>query len=149
VDENDRSDYAVGYKKPPRHTQFKPGQSGNRSGRPKQSVGFGEALIRQLRKKVTVTMGNQEMRIPMLEAIAIKHVSKAAGGDPKSTALVLDYLRSDESGRDDKLGELLNEFRSIHASRKPGKRRSIRAMEAGRKKEKPRARELTVPTQQQ
>src|SRR5215213_6143909 len=29
--------YEVGYRKPPRHTQFKPGQSGNPKGRPRQS----------------------------------------------------------------------------------------------------------------
>ncbi|WP_345821102.1 DUF5681 domain-containing protein [Methylobacterium fujisawaense] len=30
-------DYEVGYRKPPRHTQFKPGTSGNRRGRPRRS----------------------------------------------------------------------------------------------------------------
>ncbi|WP_082512564.1 DUF5681 domain-containing protein [Afipia sp. Root123D2] len=30
---------AVGYKKPPRHTQFKKGQSGNPKGRPKRPIG--------------------------------------------------------------------------------------------------------------
>lgn len=29
-------DYEIGYKKPPRHTQFKPGESGNRAGRPRK-----------------------------------------------------------------------------------------------------------------
>ena len=29
------SDYEVGYKKPPKSTQFQPGQSGNPKGRPK------------------------------------------------------------------------------------------------------------------
>lgn len=129
MDEKNKSDYAVGYKKPPRHTQFKPGESGNRKGRPKQTATFREALSKQLCKKVTVTMGNRVQKIPMLEAIAIKHVSKAVSGDPKSTAIVLDSLRSDEGSRGSNLDELLSEFRSINA-RNAGKRAPIGSMPA-------------------
>ena len=34
---DDDKDYEVGYKKPPKHTQFQPGQSGNPAGRPPKS----------------------------------------------------------------------------------------------------------------
>jgi hypothetical protein len=53
MDKNDKSDYPVGYKKPPRDTQFKPGQSENRKGRPKRSATFADVLSKQLRKQVT------------------------------------------------------------------------------------------------
>ena len=35
--DNDESDFPIGYKKPPLETRFKPGQSGNPSGRPKKN----------------------------------------------------------------------------------------------------------------
>lgn len=39
-------DYEVGYKKPPKHGQFKPGQSGNRSGRGrKNKPSIGELFL--------------------------------------------------------------------------------------------------------
>ena len=133
--DNTKSDYPVGYKKPPRHTQFKPGQSGNPRGRPKQSATFADVLTRQLRKKVTVTMGNMVQKIPLLEAIAIKHVSKAASGDPKSTAIVLDSLQLSENDQNNNLYELLRQFRSIDASREAGKRVPARSRNAQQKKQ--------------
>jgi hypothetical protein len=33
--EDEPNNYHVGYGRPPRHTQFKPGRSGNPAGRPK------------------------------------------------------------------------------------------------------------------
>jgi hypothetical protein len=43
VKEGKSRDYEVGYKKPPPHTRFKPGESGNPAGRPK-SITFSEAM---------------------------------------------------------------------------------------------------------
>jgi hypothetical protein len=114
---NDKFDYPVGYKKPPRDTQFKPGQSGNRKGRPKRSATFADVLSKQLRKQVKVTMGNKAQNISMFEAIAIKHVSQAANGDPKSTAIVLNSLKPFENDENNNLPELLRQFRAIHASK--------------------------------
>jgi len=115
MDKNKKSYYPIGYKKPPRHTQFKPGQSGNGKGRPKQSLTFSDVLLKYLRKKVTMTMGDKIQKIPMLDAIAIKHASKAASGDPKSTAIVLKSLKATENDQNNHLPELLQEFRAIHA----------------------------------
>ena len=52
----------------------------------------------------------------MLEAIVAKHVSKAASGDPKSTALVFDAFRAFEGDQDNHIPQLLQQFRAIHAS---------------------------------
>ena len=45
----------VGYKQPPRKTQFKPGKSGNPRGRPKRKVNMSESLNRVLDDKIVVT----------------------------------------------------------------------------------------------
>ena len=117
-----KSKYEVGYKKPPRTTQFKPGQSGNPRGRPKKAATAADLFLKQARKIVSVTIGNQPRRVSMLEAIVMKHTNKAASGDPKSTALVLNALRLVESDQGNNIPELLNEFRAIHASRERGGR---------------------------
>ena len=42
--------YEVGYRKPPKHSQFKPGQSGNPNGRPR-----GASLATQVRNLLSMS----------------------------------------------------------------------------------------------
>ena len=50
-----RREYEVGYKKPPQHTRFKPGQSGNRHGRPAGSKNLATIVREALDAKVVVS----------------------------------------------------------------------------------------------
>ena len=47
-------DYEVGYKKPPAHTRFKKGPSGNHRARPKASKDLAALLTEILDEKVTI-----------------------------------------------------------------------------------------------
>lgn len=116
-DETDNSDDMVGYKKPPRRTQFKPGQSGNPKGRPKKTSTVAGAFSKLVNKRVMITMGDKVQKVPVLDAIAMKHISKAANGDHKSTALVFNALKPLENNQDNNIPELLQQFRAIHAAR--------------------------------
>ena len=60
----------VGPGRPPRHTRFKPGQSGNPNGRPKGCNNFATILQQQLRKKVTITVDGKPKRMAVQEVIA-------------------------------------------------------------------------------
>ena len=71
----------VGYKRPPRATQFKPGQSGNPKGRPKGSLNIANVLAKTLREQVAVNEGGRHRKITKLEAAVKQIVNKAAGGD--------------------------------------------------------------------
>lgn len=64
-------DYEVGYGKPPKAHQFKPGQSGNASGR-RRGVKTFKAMIRDtLLEKVLVTTGGRRRWVTRLEAAAL------------------------------------------------------------------------------
>lgn len=52
----------VGYKKPPRHTRFKPGQSGNPNGRPRKKVTLAESIQKELNTRITVNEGGKQRR---------------------------------------------------------------------------------------
>ncbi|MGO9303042.1 MAG: DUF5681 domain-containing protein [Candidatus Korobacteraceae bacterium] len=95
--DKDDPKYPVGYKKPPRQTQFKPGQSGNPKGRRKGSKNFGTVFAEELRTPIEVTEHGKRKRISKRQAIVKQAVNKAVTGDPKATAVVLNEARFHES----------------------------------------------------
>lgn len=76
--------YYVGYKKPPVHGQFKPGQSGNPKGRPKGAKGLNTMVREILGSKVAVRTPNGVKKISKIEAVLQKTVEKALSGDPRA-----------------------------------------------------------------
>jgi Family of unknown function (DUF5681) len=73
--------YDVGYGKPPNHTQFTKGQSGNVRGRPKGTLNLATVLERTLREKVIINENGSRKTITKLEAAITQLVNKAASGD--------------------------------------------------------------------
>lgn len=95
-------DYEVGYRKPPRHTQFKPGTSGNRRGRPRRSKNIDTLFEQHLDRLVTVTRDGRKVRVSVREVVVMNIVKAAANGDARARELVLRHMR--ESGRPDPFG---------------------------------------------
>jgi hypothetical protein len=93
----DKGPYEVGFGKPPRSTQFKPGQSGNPNGRPRGAKNFATAIEQELDTRVTVTENGRRRRISKREVIAKHLVNKAAGGDLKAIPLLLNEARARQS----------------------------------------------------
>ncbi|MAQ85198.1 MAG: hypothetical protein CMH12_18390 [Maritimibacter sp.] len=84
-------DYEVGYGKPPKHTRFQKGQSGNPRGRPKGAKGFKASLKRELETKVTIRDGNQERKISKAEAAAKRLIANALKGDMKALVMLASF----------------------------------------------------------
>lgn len=80
----DDSDYHVGYKRPPKHTRFRTGQSGNSKGRPKMSESFGRLARRALGEKVVIRENGERRRITKLQAALKQLANKAAAGDSRA-----------------------------------------------------------------
>jgi hypothetical protein len=73
----------VGYKRPPVHSRFKPGQSGNPGGRPKGSQNFKTLLDRILKEEVSLQDGTQSRKISKAEAIMRRLIVGALKGDTR------------------------------------------------------------------
>jgi len=109
------SKYTVGYRQPPKATQFKPGESGNPKGRPKGSRPVGAVLQDIMQQKVLVTEGNKTRRLPVLEVIIRRLANDAMRSDPRAIKLLLSlldrYAESPEAAL--QLHELLAEDKTI------------------------------------
>jgi len=85
-------DYEVGYGKPPRHTRFKKGQSGNPKGRPKASRNV-ETMVRDtLFRPVTITDRGKRRTVLALEAFFQRILKGALEGDARSSDKLLKLL---------------------------------------------------------
>ena len=75
------SEDRVGPGRPPKHSQFRKGQSGNPNGRPKGTLNVATVLEKILREKVVVNENGQRRTITKLEAALKQLVNKALMGD--------------------------------------------------------------------
>jgi hypothetical protein len=101
--------YEIGYKKPPKSTQFKAGQSGNRNGRPKGSLNFATEIDRELNTVVPINENGRKSRVKKRRIIAKQIVNKAAAGDLKASSILLNQARYDEQSQSAK-GSPIPEF---------------------------------------
>jgi len=78
------ADCEVGYRHPPLHTRFKPGQSGNPSGRAKGSQNLKTLFNKILNEQIPLIDGNQSKQITKAEAIMRRLIIGALKGDSRS-----------------------------------------------------------------
>jgi len=84
-------DGPIGYKRPPVAHQFKPGVSGNPSGRPKGRGSFKTDLLDELAEVIRVRDGDGELEISKARAIARSLVNTAVGGNMRAVSLLLSF----------------------------------------------------------
>lgn len=83
----------TGYKKPPIHSRFKKGQSGNPYGRPKKATfALEDALLEAFSKKVRMNVGGVVKDVSFTEAFSAMFVNKALKGEKYYVELTKTYL---------------------------------------------------------
>ena len=106
-----RTDYDVGFGKPPAHTRFAKGRSGNPRGRPKGSSNLATLLEQELNAPVIINENGQRKRVTKLQAAVKQLVNKAASGEPRALQQLLGLNRLlDESAGENALEPLSREF---------------------------------------
>ena len=90
------SDEGVGYGRPPRAHQFKPGQSGNKKGRPKGSRSLKTLVAEELDKRVKVRVNGRSRYFTKGEIISNVLVNKALEGNLKAIAQLANLQKDDK-----------------------------------------------------
>jgi len=91
-----RRDYEVGYGKPPRHTRFKKGQSGNPRGRPRGAKNLPTLFSEALNERVIVTENGGQRSITKRQAIITQLVNRSATADLRAIKILLDIVQEIE-----------------------------------------------------
>ena len=94
---DEEGDHEVGYRKPPRHTRFTKGQSGNPCGRPPGAKNLKTLLSDALNECVIITENGRRRKITKREAIITQLVNRSASADFRAIKILLDMMRDIES----------------------------------------------------
>jgi hypothetical protein len=92
-DAEDNDDEKVGYKKPPKQHQFKPGKSGNPIGRKRAPPDMDGFMDQYLNEYVWVTENGRKVRRRRKEVVVMRQVNLAMGGADRATQLVMKHDR--------------------------------------------------------
>jgi hypothetical protein len=116
----------VGFKKPPLHSRFRKGCSGNSKGRPKGTKNLRTDLSEVLQERITVPMGDRKVRISKQRALVMALYAKSLKGDSRSATILLNLMLRVPGFADaaDKIDEPLDEneqelWAVIEARRQP------------------------------
>jgi hypothetical protein len=112
-----------GYGRPPVRTRFKPGVSGNPSGRPKGAKSFAAELRDELAELVELHDGAKAFTVSKQRVVVKNLVEAAMKGEPRATAIIVGFCAraSTEVEVDQSDGpEDVEIMRALGAPRKPG-----------------------------
>jgi hypothetical protein len=87
-----KPDYEVGYGRPPRSGQFKPGQSGNPKGRPPKNKDIQTIIKDTLFSPMSIRENGRARTVPKLEAFTMLMMKEALRGDAAAANRLLRLL---------------------------------------------------------
>src|SRR3954452_3102189 len=98
----DRDNNGVGYKRPPDHTRFRPGQSGNPRGRPKRHRNLATDLREELAQLIPIREDGKARRVTKQRAFVKRLIQRAVNGDARAVNSLValcarTFLQADET----------------------------------------------------
>jgi hypothetical protein len=87
--DKDKTNYEIGYGKPPKHTRFKPGQSGNPRGRPNGTRNLKTDLAEELAQRIAINEGGRRLAVSKQRGMLKQLMAKALKGDVRAANTVI------------------------------------------------------------
>jgi hypothetical protein len=133
-----RSD--VGYKRPPKNHQFKPGASGNPKGRPRGQRNVANIMQELFNRTIPVREGHKARKVTTAEAMIRVLVNKAGQGDAKALSELLDILH--KTGRTNAITDEEREKRALKLPRPFSEKEMDALLSPAREKDRQRYRKM-------
>ena len=89
---NQSRDYEVGFGKPPKSTQFKPGNRGRKAPVPKGEVNVTSVFRAIAAEKISLTVGGQLRKIRFDQAVLVANQQRALEGHPAASRNINKFL---------------------------------------------------------
>ena len=89
AEDSDEQKYEVGYRRPPKHTQFKRGESGNPAGRPKGTRNLKSDLADELAERIAINEGGRKRAVSKQRAMVKQMMAKALRGEVRAATLII------------------------------------------------------------
>jgi hypothetical protein len=86
--------YEVGYKKPPKHSRFQKGRSGNPNGRPKGGRNLRTEILAEITELITVRENGKAKKVPKLRGYIKRLSEKALNGDLRAILALCTLVRT-------------------------------------------------------
>lgn len=116
------ADYEIGYKKPPKDTQFRKGQSGNLAGRPRKSKNANKLAYDILNEEMAFTENGVSKTASKREIAMRTLAAKALKGDQRAANLLIamddayqSQLSENRAGSGHSIDEMMEEDEAILA----------------------------------
>jgi hypothetical protein len=92
--EDDKKDYEIGYKRPPKANQFKKGQSGNPKGRPKLVKSFKADLKEELEEIISINEGGKAKLATKQRGLIKRILTAALNGNNQAAKISIGMISS-------------------------------------------------------
>ena len=86
------NDYEIGYGRPPKHSRWSKGESGNPRGRNKGSRGLKTDLDAELRETLTIQMNGKKVKGTTQRLMLRTLAARAASGDVRASRVLIDLV---------------------------------------------------------